>query len=126
MSTSRSTLACYGRVASVDWPPRARSLSSPNTLPISAVGCSLAVGCLHWLRISRWILHAGSVLVRARLLNGNILSKKKKVHSIRFVLNNKMLTKNDTVWAKRYTFDKRKGQTAPPPKQSLFLQKQGW
>lgn len=50
--------------------------------------------------------------------------REKKVHSIRFVLNNRMLTKNDTVLAKRYTFEKLKGQTAPSFKQPLFLQKQ--
>lgn len=69
------------------------------------------------------------LLVSMRLLNGNILREQKKKtktqHSIRFVLNNKMLTKNDTVLANRYTFEKWKGHTAPPPfKQSLFLQKQ--
>lgn len=59
------------------------------------------------------------LLVSMRLLNGNILreqkKKKKTQHSIRFVLNNKMLTKNDTVLANRYTFEKWKGHTAPPP-----------
>lgn len=54
-------------------------------------------------------------LVSARLPNGNIVREiKKKVRSIRFVLNNEMLTKNDTVLAKRYRFEKQKGQTTPP------------
>lgn len=64
-------------------------------------------------------------LVSVRLPTGNIVREiKKKVLSIRFVLNNKTLTKNDTVLAKRYRFEKWKGQTAPPFKQSPFLQKQ--
>lgn len=54
-------------------------------------------------------------LVSVRLPNGNIVREiKKKARSIRFVLNNKVLTKNDTVLAKRYRFKKWKGQTAPP------------
>lgn len=65
--------------------------------------------------ILRWILRAGSLFFSMRLLNGNILREEKRNDSIRFVLNNKVLTKNDTVLAKRYTFEKLKGQTAPPP-----------
>lgn len=65
------------------------------------------------LVVLRWILHVPSLHARMRLQNGIILREEKKACSIRFVLNNKMLTKNDTLLANRYTFEKWKGQRAP-------------
>lgn len=115
MSTSRRTLPYYCRAASANWAPHTPLLSSLQTVPVSELVVPYKWGCPHLLVILSWILHAGCFLVGTRLLNGNIRREgKKEVHSIRFVLNNKMLTKNDTVLAKRYTFEKWKGQTAPP------------